>query len=146
MEGRRSEALDVRGRLDPSIVEDLEDQGAGGDGERGRQSRTPLKFRVVLQAGNSSAAQDWKVQGIAGAISPGGCEAIFPVPLGVGDIYRLEFEEGDLEISLVFARCHHCRLIHEDAFEAGFSFFTPVRLREGGRPGGPGRDLIGNTP
>ena len=70
----------------------------------------------------------FKVQGIIGNISEGGCQAMFPVPIQVGDIYRMHFDKKDLDLPLTFVRCQRCRLISDDAFEAGFVFFSPIPL------------------
>ena len=53
---------------------------------------------------------------------------LFSDPLLVGDIYRLSFERSTIPLEPMFARCLRCRLVREDAFEAGFSFFNPIDL------------------
>ena len=95
--------------------------------------RLAIKTRVVVQPGNSSQMLNLKVQGVTGDISAGGCRAMFPFPLGVGDIYRLQFQEPELQLPLIFARCMRCRVIREDAYEAGFSFFTSITLPQLGK-------------
>ena len=57
--------------------------------------------------------------------------AIFVSPVTVGDVYRLQFDKASIDLPLVFARCLRCRLVREDAFEAGFTFFTPISLTKG---------------
>ncbi len=91
-------------------------------------ARKDAKVKVVLQPGNSSELLTLKIQGVTGDISEGGCRAMFPLPLKVGDIYRLKFDHSQVEIPLVFARCVRCRLVRETAFETGFSFFQPITL------------------
>ena len=49
-------------------------------------------------------------------------------PLRVGDMYRLSFDRSMLNLEPLIARCVRCRLVREDSFEAGFSFFQPVDL------------------
>ena len=71
-----------------------------------------------------------KVKGVTGDISEGGCSAVFPIPTRVGDVYRLQFERKQLDLPLTFARCVRCRLIREDAYEAGFAFFSAICLPE----------------
>jgi len=46
----------------------------------------------------------------------------------VGDIYWLTFDKTELKLDNLFARCLRCRLIREDAYEAGFKFFDLVDL------------------
>ena len=53
---------------------------------------------------------------------------LFSSPIGVGDVYRLSFDRSVLDLESLFVRCLRCRLVREDAFEAGFSFFQPVDL------------------
>ena len=43
-------------------------------------------------------------------------------------MYRLSFDRTVLDVESLFVRCLRCRLVRENAFEAGFSFFQPVDL------------------
>lgn len=90
--------------------------------------RLAIKASVVMQAGNASELLSFKVKGVTGDISEGGCSALFPIPTHVGDIYRLQFDREALDLPLTFARCVRCRLIREDAYEAGFAFFKAITL------------------
>lgn len=90
--------------------------------------RLSIKSAVILQPGNQTDVLSFKVKGVTGDISAGGCSALFPVPTRVGDIYRLGFDRKALDLPLTFARCVRCRLVREDAFEAGFAFFSPISL------------------
>ena len=92
--------------------------------------RLAIKAGLVLQPGNVSEMTSFKVKGVTGDISEGGCSALFPIPLRVGDVYRLQLDRQALDLPLMFARCVRCRLIREDAFEAGFAFFAPICLPE----------------
>lgn len=92
--------------------------------------RLSIKAGVILQPGNQTDILSFKVKGVTGDISAGGCSALFPVPARVGDIYRLQFDRKALDLPLTFARCVRCRLVREDAFEAGFAFFSPISLPE----------------
>jgi len=89
-------------------------------------TRIRIKSKVIAQPGNSGDRLKSKVQGITGDISAGGCQGLFPIPLRVGDIYWLTFDKTELDLDSVFARCLRCRLIREDAYEAGFTFFEPI--------------------
>ncbi|RMF72110.1 MAG: PilZ domain-containing protein [Planctomycetota bacterium] len=90
--------------------------------------RISIKAKVTLLPGNASELLKFRVQGVTGDLSEGGCRALFPMPVVVGDIYRLEFDRETIDLPLTFARCVRCLLLREDAFEAGFMFFTPVSL------------------
>ena len=88
--------------------------------------RLVVKSPVVAQPANMSDRLRMKVKGTSGDISQGGCCILFPIPLHVGDIYRLTFEGAAADLPSVFARCLRCRLIREDAYEAGFAFFEEI--------------------
>ena len=90
--------------------------------------RVTIKAGVTVQAGNTSQLADLKIQGVTGDISAGGLCALFPMPLNVGDIYRLQFDRDKIDLPLTFARCIRSRLVREDAFEIGFRFFSPIAL------------------
>ncbi len=93
-------------------------------------TRVRIRSKVIAQPGNSSDRQTTKVQGITGDISAGGCQILFPTPIGVGDIYWLTFDTTEVDLDSIFARCLRCRLIREDAYEAGFKFFESIDLTE----------------
>lgn len=92
--------------------------------------RLEIKARVTLSPGNASDQLKLRMQGTTGDISRGGCRILFPMPVGVGDIYRLEFDRTQLQLPLTFARCVRCHLLRESAYEAGFTFFAPIALPE----------------
>lgn len=93
--------------------------------------RVAIKAGVTLQPGNASELLRFKVKGVTGDVSEGGCSALLPIAPRVGDTYRLTFDRGVLDLPLTFARCVRCRLVREDAFEVGFAFFSPIALPHG---------------
>jgi len=117
------EAFDVLRDLERNTPEEIRRQRA--------HFRLAIKAGVILQPGNASDMLSFKVKGVTGDVSAGGCSGLFPVPARVGDIYRLQFDRKTLDLPLTFARCVRCRLVREDAFEVGFSFFSPISLPEG---------------
>lgn len=102
--------------------------------------RLQFKTSVILQPGDASRLLEFKVQGVTGDLSEGGCKALFPVPIRVGDIYRLQFDRSELELPLIFSQCVRCHFIREGAYEAGFQFFTPITLE--GRRCAPGLETV----
>ena len=90
--------------------------------------RIQLKAKVIAQPGNTSDLLKFRFQGVMGDISEGGFQALFPMALVVGDIYRFEFDRSELDVPMMFARCVRCRLIREDAFECGLQFFASIPL------------------
>ncbi len=91
-------------------------------------TRITVRCRITCQPGNASERRALKVQGVSGDVSSGGCLILLPTPLQVGDIYWLTFDRKVIDLPPAFARCLRCRLVREDAFEAGFTFLTPVTL------------------
>ncbi len=116
------EAFDLLQDLERNKTEDIRRQRA--------YFRLAVKSAVILQPGNTSDLLRFKVKGVTGDISEGGCSILFPLSPRVGDIYRLQFDKNLLDAPLAFARCVRCRLIREDAYEAGFAFFRPITLSE----------------
>ena len=113
-----------------AVLEDLERNTPEKIRRQRADFRLAVKAAVILQPGSASQVTNLKVKGAVGDISQGGCSALFPVPVQVGDVYRLQFDRNVLDLPLTFARCVRCQLIREDAFETGFAFFTPVSLPE----------------
>ena len=129
MKDRLEDELDSLG-VEQSIdlVKELESQSIEKIRSLRAHERFNARVHVVLQPGNSSALTELTVQGTTGDVSRGGFGGIFPVPVQVGDVYRVTFVHEQLRVPLVFARCLCCRLVREDAFEAGFKFFNPITL------------------
>lgn len=92
--------------------------------------RIALKARVIVEPGNASERGGKKLQCVTGDISEGGCRMLSPLPMQVGDIYRLEFDRKAVSLPITYARCMRCVMLREDAFEAGFAFFTAIALPE----------------
>jgi hypothetical protein len=104
--------------------------------------RMAVKAKVVLQPGNASDQFKLKIQAVTGDLSEGGCRILSPVPPRVGDIYRLEFDQKTLPVPITFARCVRCSLLREDAFEAGFAFFSAIAMPESAHSGAQTKSSI----
>lgn len=125
------------------IVKDLESQSLEQVTHKRLHERLTIRTKVLLRPGNASEMHSLKVQGITRDVSNGGCMVLFPVPILVGDLYRLEFLSDELELPAVIARCLRCRMIHERAFETGFSFFNKLSLKPQRARGAGEPDLLG---
>lgn len=115
--------------LEQQLLSDLEKQSLQQIQKLRKHQRFEVRVPVVLQHGSSSARREPMV-GTSVDLSDGGCMLQFPRPVGVGDIFQLTFEDGRLDLPVVFARCRRCAMIREDLFEAGFSFFSPISLHD----------------
>lgn len=110
------------------VLQDLERNTPDEIRRQRVHSRIAVKAAVTLQSGNASELLDYKVQGVTGDISQSGMGALFPIPSRVGDVYRLQVDQKQVDLPLTFARCVRCRLVREGAYESGFQFFAPVSL------------------
>lgn len=90
--------------------------------------RITIKSKVTLLPGSASDQLKFKLQGVTGDVSEGGCKVLFPLPIRVGDVYRLEFDRHALDLPTTFVLCRRCIMLRDDAYEAGFSFFAPIAL------------------
>ena len=90
--------------------------------------RLTMKAKVTLLPGSASDMLKLRIQGVTGDISEGGLKALFPMPVAVGDVYRLEFDRSEFDLPVTFVLCRRCLLLRDDAYEAGFSFFAPISL------------------
>ncbi|MEM7260474.1 MAG: PilZ domain-containing protein [Planctomycetota bacterium] len=113
---------------DLDLLQELEGQKQSDVDRMRTHERVNVRAKMVVQPANSSDTSRIKVQGMTCDLSMGGCRAVFPMPLGVGDVYRIQLDLENVCIPLVFARCLRCRLVNETTFEVGFSFFTPIQL------------------
>ena len=126
---------------DLELLAEIEAQNVEKVAQKRLHERVALRCRVILRPGNASQVRDLKIQGMTGDLSEGGCRALFPIPVMVGDIFRLEFDLEWLETPMVLARCLRCRLVKEDVFETGFQFFNPIELHPS-RQRATGNDLL----
>lgn len=115
---------------DFNLLKEMEQQTSDNIRKHRTHKRLTVRAKVILQSGNSSELLDYKIQGVTGDISEGGCQVMFPVPINVGDVYRFQFDKTKLNLPLMFVRCLRCGLVREDAFEAGFTFFIPISLSD----------------
>lgn len=111
-------APDVLSRLGDEVTDEVKSQRA--------HERVELRARVQVQPGNMSARDSFKVQGVLGDLSDGGMQALFPRPLGVGDLFYIQFDRSKVDLPGVLALCKRCRQVRADAFESGFAFFEVV--------------------
>ena len=124
-----------------ALLEEIERQGEGKISLERTHESVAVRAKVILRPGNASQARELKLQGVTGDLSQGGCRALFPAPVQVGDIYRLEFDISWLESPIIFARCLRCRMVREDVFETGFEFFNAISLDPTRRRAGA-KDLL----
>ena len=113
LDGLNAELLDDLGRQSLEEIQKLR-----------ADARIDLKIAVTLRPANSSSRREWESEGYTKDISRGGCGAILNDPPRVGDVYRLSFEDTELGLPMVFARCLRVRLVREDVFDCGFRFYT----------------------
>ncbi|MEK6797389.1 MAG: PilZ domain-containing protein [Planctomycetota bacterium] len=113
-----------------AVLRDLERNTPSEIRRQRAHFRLAVRAGVVVQPGNASEMMKLRVQGVTGDVSEGGCSILSPIPLRVGDVYRLQFDRQLLNLPLTFARCVRCRLVREDAFEAGLAFFVSITLPE----------------
>ncbi len=114
------EALDAMAEIEQNTPQQIKTKRS--------HARIAVRAKVTAQPANSSQRNSFQTHGVLGDISRGGCLILFSDPLAVGDVYRLSFDRSVLDIEPLFARCLRCRLVRENAFEAGFSFFQSLDL------------------
>lgn len=129
----QQDAFDMLAELERNTPEEIRRQRAN--------FRIAIKAKVILRPGNSSDMRRFKLQGVTGDLSAGGCGLLLPVPIMPGDVYRIEFDRKILDLPMTFARCVRCLLLREDAFEAGFRFFKSIAMPETMRAGAAAKSV-----
>ena len=116
-----SNALDSLRELEQNVSEAII--------QRRSSERWQVATLVTVRPGNSSERDTIAIKGVTGDVSNGGCLVLLPRPMLSGDVFWLDFSEGELrEIGSVFGRCMRCRYISEGYFETGFRFFNNVDI------------------
>lgn len=116
------------GNHDSDLLDELERQSVSEIRKLRAYERVEIRAEVCIQPGNSSQLGEQPILATTRDVSAGGCLVHAPSPIGVGDVFRLQFDQTLMDLPLVFARCIRCHLLREDSFEAAFSFFSPIEL------------------
>lgn len=117
-ESRESDTIEILKELEQSTPDSLATQRA--------HRRVSMRLNVVVVSGNQSERHDFRLQGVSGDVSDGGCQLLLPEPLRVGDIYLIHFPRETLDISPPLAKCLRVRLVRDDAYEANLKFLGHV--------------------
>lgn len=117
-----------RPELDPELLRGLDPSQSHQIAQARAHARVELRIGVRARPGNASEREREVVAALTVDLSRGGCRIVAVRPLRVGDVYRLEFDAPELALPATFARCLRCRLLRDDAFEAGFEFFGELEL------------------
>lgn len=112
-----------------TLLRELEQQTPEAIRKQRSSQRQDISVAVTIRPGNASdRGSRADAEGVTGDVSTGGCRVMTSRPVLVGDVYQLHFAKGELDLPIVYARCLRCRLVREDAFEAGFAFFEKIVL------------------
>ena len=115
---------DVRGAVGSDLLADLTREAPDDERQQRSHERVSLQTAVRVRPGDASRALEPAVVGQTENLSRGGCLLTLEHPTGVGDVFRIEFPEADIDTT--FARCLRCRLLNDTTFEAAFRFFSPI--------------------
>lgn len=120
------ELVGLSGALD--ALKDLEKNTSAAILAQRSSERIDVNVSIVVRPGNASQRGAGGIQGMTGDLSNGGGLILLPRPIVPGDIYWIEFDQSEIKLSALFARCMRCRMVKEDAFEAGLRFLQDVDL------------------
>ena len=112
------------------IADLLQATSPDGDSIDRRGERVEDASNITVRPASSSQRHEPPIVGRLRDAGPGGVGMLSEQPPAVGDVYLMTFDDSPFESDMVFARCMHCRLIREFAFESGFAFFSPAELKE----------------
>ena len=90
--------------------------------------RIDIQTKVIVRPANCGQRHNERFDGLTADISNGGFMALMARPIMVGDYFWVTFDDKDLKIGSTLAQCLRCRLVRDDAFEAGFKFPQPIDL------------------
>ena len=90
--------------------------------------RLEIQTKVIIRNGNASQRHVFAIEAVTADVSNGGCMVLMPRPIMAGDLFWMSFDDSQVRIGSLLARCMRCRMVREDAFEAGFRFMNDVDL------------------
>lgn len=124
---------DLSRKSELELIRELERQSAEQVGQLRSHERHEALIAVSLRPGCSSQRGGVPpLSGFTRDVSKGGCQAIFPATVPVGDVFLFEFDHEGAELPPVLGRCVRCRFLREDAYEAAFAFFAELPVDEVG--------------
>lgn len=130
MLGEHLTAENTSGYLDNEAIALMESLGQLHE-KRDNSQRLVQELRVSLRPSSSSSRQTELVAGFCKNVSRAGCCVVGESAPRVGDVYRFELNSDTTHpLHGTHARCVRCHLVDEDAFDSGFSFLSPVDLRD----------------
>ena len=91
--------------------------------------RVEIHARLVVRPGNASQRYASSVEGVTADVSNGGCMALLSRPVMPGDFFFFLFDDSEIQLGSLAARCLRCRMVREDTFEVGFKFMSPVDIQ-----------------
>ncbi len=112
------------------LLEALESENPDGLGDLRSGDRLRRRGRVEVSGTHDDHPERPTVPAMLEDVSRNGCRLTSPIPLQVGDVFRIAFDREELDLPLAFGRCTRCRLIREDSFDVGLEFFGPIELPE----------------
>lgn len=115
-----SDALEALGQLEQNTSEAVIRQRAS--------KRLEIRTKVWIQPANASQRDEFRIEGLTGDISSGGCLVLSGRPTMAGDLYMLTFPDKHVSIGSLIAKCMRCRVVRGDTFEVGFRFFEDVEV------------------
>ncbi|MFO0827152.1 MAG: PilZ domain-containing protein [Phycisphaerales bacterium] len=115
---------------DQELVKELASNTAAEVQAKRLHPRFTVALPVVARPANFSDRAAAGATGRTVDISQGGCMVIFEQAVYVGDVYAIDVDRRNTKLPLIYARCVRARMLHDDAIEAGFAFFTALDVTE----------------
>lgn len=129
-ESTESPSRDLFGSHNLEMLLELEQNQAEAIQHQRTHERVRIRAQVTLRPGSRSH-RDLEVHvGMTGDISGGGLLGLFETAPRVGDLYRVEFDRTRIDTPPMLVICKRCRMVRDDAFEAGLAFFHSIDLSE----------------
>lgn len=117
-----SEALDAIAELERNTSSAILSQRSS--------ERLEIKTKVLVRPANASQRHEFNLECVTADISNGGCMVLAGRPVIPGDLYWLTFDDAQIKVGSLYARCLRCRYVREEIYEAGFRFLNDISLRD----------------
>ncbi len=118
-----------------AALQALEMNALDAESRRGNK-RFALNIGLNIWAGNMRDRDDQPIKARCQDLSDSGCRILCDKPLNVGDVYLTQFDQdNEYQVDSVYVRCIRCHMLGETKFEVGFSFLSPVNIKQRNAPG-----------
>lgn len=123
--GKGADALD----MDPgALLDDIELSRRADLSQARKLSAVKVEATLTVRSANVSERATALGEGVTTELRRQGVSSLLSVPMGVGSVYHLSFDDTELGVTPCLAICDRCAMLTDTAFEVNFQLLQAIEL------------------